>query len=297
VTATQTAAQPRRPLTVELPRNAPAAAAALSASRFPEGATAAVLAPDHPLLIAVAAPVAAVLDAPRLIVLADSIPPETQAELDRLAPTRIVSLTEPAPRNTPPNIDAIAIASADDDLGTVSCKAAAFVRAHAGTVRAFAIGDTELSHGIACSAGAAAALRKFPIMLGTDAARRGAMEGERRAAVTYLIAREAIAGAAQVPGGFPLPAPTDDDVAARVLQLLLADGIKPRTIGIVGPDDGPLLAAVLAACGGPVVRDAGTPAAATAERVIHFAPPAPPAPPAPHSRDAEPPESPHPSQA
>jgi hypothetical protein len=223
----------------------------------------------------VAAPVAAVLNAPLLLTLAHGVPPETQAEIDRLAPPRIVMLTEPSA-----NAEAIptheAIAAVDDDLGTVSCKAAAFVRAHAGTVRAFAIGDTEQSHGIACSAGAAAALRKFPLMLGTDAARRGAMDGERRAAVTYLISREAIAGAAQVPGGFPLPAPTEDDVAGRILQLLLADGIRPHTIAIAAPDDDPLLAAVLAACGGPVVGDANAnPPLATVDTVIRFAPPGP----------------------
>ncbi|HEV7886980.1 MAG TPA: hypothetical protein VGO92_05440 [Acidimicrobiales bacterium] len=246
-----------------------AAAVAISQARFGPGACrAAVLAPADPLLLAVAAPMAAVIGGPVLIAAPNCIPTSTRAELERIGATRLVALGLDLPGTEK-------VGTSQDDSPTLSIVAAIFVRAAAGTVRAFAIGATEQSHRLAGPVGAAAALRKFPVMLGPDAARQGAMEGERRAAVTYLVGRDAIAAAAQVPGGFPLPAPTDDDVAARLAQLLKADGVKATSVGIAPPGADPVLAAVLGSCGGPVLTAPasptalpGDPAAPSAQRVF-----------------------------
>ena len=226
---------------VELPEDAGAAAAAISRHRFPDGSPTAVLAPADPLLLAVAAPVAAVLNAPLLV--GTSL--ATQPELERLNATRVV---------------AIALAAGTEQLGEpsqsphdISIAAAQFVRAESGTVRAFAISDTDGGRAIAGPVGAAAALRKFPVMIGAEAARSGALEGTRRAAVTYLVGKDVIAEAARVPGGFPLPAPRDHDVPNRLAQLLKADGVKPTTAAQAAAD--PTRNAVLAGTGGVVVND------------------------------------------
>jgi hypothetical protein len=228
---------------VVLPSDSGAAAAAISAHRFAPGtASAAVLVAPDPLLVAVAVPIAAVIKAP--VLLADH--PATEAELARLGPATLYALgvdVEGADR----------IDQAGQDAAAASIAAAEFVRHRAGTVRAFCIGATEQAQGIAGPVAAAAAARRYPVMIGCDAARQGAMEGERRAAVTYLVGRDAIAGAAHVPGGFPLPAPADEQVPARLSQLLKADKAEPDAAAVTSPDAPPLLKAVLAASGGVVL--------------------------------------------
>jgi hypothetical protein len=240
---------------VVLPSDPGAAAAAISAHRFaPGAASAAVLVASDPLLVAVAVPVAAAVNGP--VLLADH--PATSAELARLAPATLYALgidIEGADRID--RIDRTDHADGEQprDPAAASMAAAEFVRHRTGTVRAFCIGATEQAQGIAGPVAAAAAARRYPVMIGCDAARRGAMEGERRAAVTYLVGRDAIAGAAHVPGGFPLPAPADEQVPARLAQLLKADKAEPDAAAVTSADAEPLLKAVLAASGGVVLYD------------------------------------------
>jgi hypothetical protein len=242
---------------VTLPADPVAASLAISVARFGAGscATAVIVAADA-LTLAIAAPLAAVLDAPLLATSAGN-DAALDRELDRLGATRLVTV---GPRLDDRDYERIGDV---DDLGPLSVQVAHFVRAYAGTVRAFAIGDTDAARHLAGPVGAAAAARRFPVMVGTAAARQGATEGERRAAVTYLVGMDAIAGAATVPGGFPLPAPTPKAAAERLAQLLRADAdsartapttpTTPTTAAVSDPAIDPTTTAALAGSGGPVL--------------------------------------------
>jgi hypothetical protein len=239
---------------VVLPGDPVGAAVAISRARLAPGScTTAVLVPADALVIAIAAPVAALLEAPLLIAGAD----DTEAELARLGVTRRVAVgaeVDGAEQIGRPPDPADPADDGDlDAIGALSLDVAHWVRAQAGSVRAFALAETDDARALAGPVGAAAALRRFPVMIGTEAARRGAMEGARRAAVTYLVGPDAIAGAAQVPGGFPLPAPSNEAIAARLAQLLKADGIRPATTALANPAAAHATNALLAACGGVVL--------------------------------------------
>jgi hypothetical protein len=260
--------EPELEPTLVLPPDASAASVAISRDRFEAGTKATVvLARADALILAVAAPVAAVLDAPLLAMATDDLPQAVTDEVARLGAERVVTvgLSIPLP-------SAERIGSPDDDAAALSVAAAAFVRAAAGTVRAFAIADTDAAGALAGTVAAAAALRRFPVMIGADAARTGATDGERRAAVTYLVGTDAIAASRSVPGGFPLPAPTVEATADRLAQLLRADGVLQNAdasagaatgvVGVASTSTDPVLLATLAACGGPVLFAVPDPAPA-----------------------------------
>ena len=237
-----------------LPGEPVAATVAISRVRF-EASSSVVLARADALTLAIAAPLAAALNAP-LLAVDGALDLATGNELNRLGATRRLTVGLDLPGAEPVGAD-------NDDLGVLSIAVAQLVRQHAGTVRAFAIGDSDDAKAIAGPVAAAAAVRKFPVMIGAEAARHGAMEGDRRAAVTYLVGQDVIAAAATVPGGFPLPAPTNAALVARLGQLLRADRIETDTAAVTRADVDPNTTAALAASGGPVLYEVPDPPPAT----------------------------------
>jgi hypothetical protein len=243
---------------VGLPADPVAATVAISRARFTT-ADAVVLARADALTLAIAAPLAAALDAPVLAV-DGAVDLATSNELNRLGAKRRLAVGLEIQGAEP-------VGQEGDDLGALSIAVADLVRQTAGTVRAFAIGDSEEAKAIAGPVAAAAAVRKFPVMIGAEAARHGATDGERRAAVTYLVGQDVIAAAATVPGGFPLPAPSNEAVVARLAQLLRADRIQTDTAAVTRPDADPATTAALAGAGGPVLYEAPEPPPATVFKV------------------------------
>ena len=162
---------------------------------------------EDPLAAAVAAPVAAALDAPLLLTGRAGLDGAVATELTRLGATEVVVVGPDLPPKVDNDVRAlgptVSRPHGAGGLGPVSVEVARFLQQKTGTTRAFCVETTGVSALAAPAAGAAAAARRAPLLIGVDAA-IAAAGGENGIAVTYLVGPEAAGAAGRIPGSFPL---------------------------------------------------------------------------------------------
>ena len=231
-------------------------AAGVSATRFPKNSSSAVVvAHADPAVAAIAAPFAATLEVPLLLAAPDGINARTAAELQRLGARKAWVLGAAL---GPALIDKLSrYGLATERFGSsgttegLSVEVARHLRLAKGAVRQFCVAGGDIGS-LAGVAGAAAASRGYPLVLGVDAAVAAATGSQPRAVVTHMVGPVAAAEAGRVPGGYPVVGPGLEGTSARVARALVVEGARPSGVG-VAPSSAPGAAAGMAAVGGPVL--------------------------------------------
>lgn len=239
--------------------DAAALAAGVSSVRWPKGGAPSVIVADaDPLVAAVVAPFAVAMERPLLLATPEGITSRTAAELQRLGARqatlvgrRLGAATEAALRRYGVRSERWGTASSTEAL---SVEVAQFLRTTKGALRQFCVAGADMAV-LAGVAGAAAASRGYPLLLGVDAAVASATGPQPRAVVSYMVGPEAAAAAGRVPGGFPAVGPGLEGTAARVARMLVAEGARP-TGAAVAPSSAAGPAAGMAAVGGPLLLHA-----------------------------------------
>lgn len=245
-----------RLLTVPIERiggaTGPAAAAALSRSRYANGrgGTAVVTDDADALVSSVARPLAAVLDGPALLTARDQLPGSTSDELARLGVAEVV-IVGPA---ISPTVDAELVSrglvvrrvGTGRDTGALSVEVAREVLARGGSTRAWCVGELGESAAVAPAAAAMAAHDRGPLVVGVGAAAELANE-RTGTVVTYLVGPGVAERAGEVAGGFPIRGASRLELAAALAQLAVAtERMRGLTLHLV-----PESSAGLAAATGP----------------------------------------------
>jgi hypothetical protein len=239
--------------------DAAALAAGVSSVRWPKGGAPSVIVADaDPVVAAVVAPFALAMERPLLLATADGIASRTAAELQRLGAQRATLVGWRLGSGTEAALQRYGVASerwgSADSAEELSVEVARFLRTTKGARRQFCVGGADAAV-LAGVAGAAAASRGYPLLVGVDAAIEAATGDEPRAAVTYMVGPEAAGAANRVPGGFPAAGPGHEGTAARVARMLVAEGARPTGVA-VAPSAAAGPAAGMAAIGGPLLLHA-----------------------------------------
>jgi hypothetical protein len=243
-----------------LPFDDPAAlAAGVSSVRFPKGSSASVVVGHaDPVVAAVVAPLAAALELPLLLATPQGINARTAAELQRLGARKATlvgwalgSATVDALRRYGVTTERWGSATNAEAL---SVEVARFVRTTKGAARQFCVagGDVPTLAGVA---GAAAASRGYPLVLGVDAALAAATGPRPRAVVTHMVGPVAASQAGRVPGGYPVAGGNPEETSARVARALVVEGARPTGVA-VAPSSAAGPGAGMAAVGGPLLLHA-----------------------------------------
>ena len=208
------------------------------ARRLPDamGGTVVVGDAEDVLAASVAAPVAGVADGALLLTGRAGLDGAVRAEIVRLAPVEILVVGPALPPTIDAELQTIAPTirpSVAPDLSLASLEIARYLQQRAGARRAFCVETTGVSAEAAPAAGAAAAARKVPLLVGVDQAITAAT-GEDALAVTYLVGPEASARAGQVPGGFPLRTADRDGLALEVSSVAAgSERLRGLTVHVV----------------------------------------------------------------
>jgi hypothetical protein len=245
--------------TSRLPFDDPIAlAAGVSSQRWIDGSAAAVVvAGVDALVAAIAAPLAAASNLPILLTGPAGLSGRTIAEIQRLGARRaiVVGVAAAAEGDLARyglTVERVGPAGGGGDPGALSIEVARRLRAAGRPNRQVCVMATGESAVLAGVAGAAAAARGYPLVVGFTAALDGANDPAARAAVTFMCGPEAAAFAGDVPGGFPVTAAgrelTSDVIARSVL------GQPPNAPGAaLLPGAAIAGAAGLVGIGGPVL--------------------------------------------
>jgi hypothetical protein len=207
--------------------------------RLPDARGGAVVVGDaHDRLAAsVAAPVAGAVDGPLLLTGRDGLDAAVRAEIGRLAPTEIIVVGPGLPATIDAELQALAPTSRPHtavDLPVASLEIARWMQPRTGARRAFCIEAAGVSAEAAPAAGAVAAARKVPLLVGVDQAIAAATGGEEAIAVTYLVGPEPSGRAGQVPGGFPLRSGDRDSLAVELAAVAAgAERLQGLTVHMV----------------------------------------------------------------
>lgn len=243
-----------------LPYDDPAAlAAGVSSVRFPKASSSAVVvAHVDPAVAAIAAPLAAAFEMPLLLATADDINSRTAAELQRLGARKATLVGWALGAGVIDKLGRYGITT--DRFGSagtaegLSVQIADHIRSTKGATRQFCVAGADIAS-LAGVAGAAAASRGYPLVLGVDAAVAAATGPSPRAVVTHMVGPVAAAESGRVPGGYPVVGPGLEGTSARVARALVVEGARPTGVG-VAPSTAAAASAGLAAVGGPVLLHA-----------------------------------------
>lgn len=237
-------------------------AAGVSSVRWAKGTVPSVIVADaDPLVAAVIAPWAVAMERPLLLATPGGIDSRTAAELQRLGAKRATVVGWALGSAVDQALSRYGVTVTDRWGSATSAEAlavevAAFLRTTKGATRQFcvSVGDARVLGGVA---GAAAASRGYPLLIGVDAAIAAATGPEPRAVVSYMVGGEAAGAAGRVPGGFAVTGPGLEGVAARVARVLVSEGARPKGVAVApSTTPGAVAAAGLAAVGGPVLLHA-----------------------------------------
>jgi hypothetical protein len=239
--------------------DAAALAAGVSSTRWRKSSTPTVaIAHTDPALAAVVAPWAAANDMPLLLSAGDGINSRTAAELQRLGANRAVlvgpnlgTAVENGLRRYGLTIDRWGTMASAEAL---SVEIASHLRATKGAARQFCVAGDDIP-ALAGVAGAAAAARGYPLVLGVDAAVAAATGPQPRAVITHMVGPVAAGQAGRVPGGYPVVGPGVEGTAAKVARALTVEGAQPSGVA-VAPAGSAVAAAGMAGVGGPLLLHA-----------------------------------------
>lgn len=251
------------PLT-RIPSTTPVSASRdLSVIRYPSGfATATIGDGEDHRWAAVATPVSATVTGPLLLTARAALSPVVRDELRRLGVTT-VKVVGPAIspavdaelRTFVPNVERVGTGTGFTD---VSVQVAQWVFQRAGTRRAVCVGTSGVSSNIAPMAAAFAAMKKYPVLVGADAAVALARSATP-ATLTWMIGTEVAARAGDVPGGQPMRSDRSTSLSREIASNAVnVEGVSEFAVMVV-PQGSWVLASGLARLAGLVlVHDSGS---------------------------------------
>jgi hypothetical protein len=238
------------------------ASSELSAVRYPSGfATATIGDGEDHLWAAMAAPVSATATGPLLLTARAALSTVVRDELERLGVTsvRIVGPTVSAAveaelRTFVADVERVGPAP---DFATASVQVAQWVFQRAGTRRAVCVGTTGVSSNAAPMAAAFGAMKKYPVLVGADAA-VALSRSDTPAVLTWMIGPEMAARAGDVPGGQPMRSSRSTSLSREIASNAVnVEGVSEFAVMVVPQGSWVLASGITRFAGLMLVHDTG----------------------------------------
>lgn len=250
------------PLT-KVPSTTPISASRdLSVVRYPSGfATATIGDGEDHRWAALAAPVSSTLTGPLMLTHRSYLAPVVKAELQRLGVTsvRVVGpmISEAVDTELRSFVPDVQRVGGTGDFTRASIETAEWVFARAGTRRAVCVGTDGLSSDIAPMAAAFAAMKKYPVLVGAEAAIE-LSRSRARPVLTWMIGPQMAARAGDVPGGQPMrstaPANLSREIASNAVNV---EGVSEFALMFVPPGNARLASGLTRLAGLMLVHATG----------------------------------------